>query len=324
MKKLSNRIIEKSLNATLAALEIYNKPECNYREENFCILIVNAFELLFKAKILKDNNEDVKKLYVYYYPKNKSGGNSKKKAIKKNRIGQPFTIDIIECIKLLESRGIISNNLKENINLLIEIRDNAIHLINNNSLKIKLYKICAASIRNYALLIEKWFPEIDIKKINFFITPLNFSEATENYSTINLNVAQRSFLNYIEIASNTSNEQDEYDLLINVDVKFVKNSVDESVLLKYAKEGKKIEIELTEDMFKKMYPFDNKQIIEKIKERKPDIKINPEFNKIKKKLQGEEKCCKARYLDFVNKKGGKKMYYNSGFIDKILEEYGNN
>ena len=61
MKKLSNRIVEKSLNATLAALEIYNKPECNYREENFCILIVNAFELLFKAKIIKDNNEDVKK-----------------------------------------------------------------------------------------------------------------------------------------------------------------------------------------------------------------------------------------------------------------------
>ena len=94
MKKISNRIVEKSLNAALAALEIYNKPECSYREENFCILIVNAFELLFKAKIIRDNNEDVKMLYVYYYPKNKTGGNSKKKVIKKNRIGQPFTIDI--------------------------------------------------------------------------------------------------------------------------------------------------------------------------------------------------------------------------------------
>ena len=47
MKKLSNRIGEKSLNAALSALEIYNKPNCNYREENFCILMINAFELLF-------------------------------------------------------------------------------------------------------------------------------------------------------------------------------------------------------------------------------------------------------------------------------------
>ena len=53
MYKLSLRIASKSLDASLSALEIYNKPVFNYREESFSILMVNAFELLFKAKIIK-------------------------------------------------------------------------------------------------------------------------------------------------------------------------------------------------------------------------------------------------------------------------------
>ena len=37
MEKLSYRMAKKSLNATLTALEIYNKPDSKYREEAFCM-----------------------------------------------------------------------------------------------------------------------------------------------------------------------------------------------------------------------------------------------------------------------------------------------
>ncbi|MBQ6269387.1 MAG: DUF3644 domain-containing protein [Bacteroidetes bacterium] len=65
MEKKSYKIAEKSLNAVLAALEIYNKPDFKYRDESFSILMINAFELLFKAKMLKENNEKIKYLYIY-------------------------------------------------------------------------------------------------------------------------------------------------------------------------------------------------------------------------------------------------------------------
>lgn len=58
-----------------------------------------------------------------------------------------------------------------------------------------------------------------------------------------------------------------------------------------------------------------------IKIKQPDIKLGKEFNAIKKKLQKEEICCKARYLDIVNKKGNLKYYYNSNFVNKLLEQY---
>ena len=41
----------------------------------------------------------------------------------------------------------------------------------------------------------------------------------------------------------------------------------------------------------------------------------------KKILQENEICCKARYLDVVNKKGSRKYYYNSNFVGKFLELY---
>lgn len=83
MEKLSYRLAKKSLNATLSALEIYNKPDSKYREESFCILMINAYEILFKAKILSDNEDKIKSLYIYENKKGKKDKVLKQKVIKK-------------------------------------------------------------------------------------------------------------------------------------------------------------------------------------------------------------------------------------------------
>ncbi|MCI1753546.1 MAG: DUF3644 domain-containing protein [Flavobacteriales bacterium] len=56
---LSGKLMEKSTHAALSAIEIYNKPDFKYREESFSILMVNAWELLLKAKIAMDNGERI-------------------------------------------------------------------------------------------------------------------------------------------------------------------------------------------------------------------------------------------------------------------------
>lgn len=254
MEKLSKRLAKKSLNASLAALEIYNKPDCKYREESFCILMINAYEILFKAKILLDNKEKINSLYIYENKKGNKDKVLKQKVIKKNRIGQAYTIDINKCMQTLLSKGIITNNLKDNIDILIEIRDNAIHLLNRvSNIKEKIYSICAASIKNYVRIFETWFPEININEYNFFVTPLNFDTGIKNYDSLNTSIAERNFLNYLELISNCSSENDEYDILVNVHIKVSKKDIDEAVLLKYASEGKKINIELNDEMFKKCF-----------------------------------------------------------------------
>ena len=51
---LANRLIEKSTEAFIMGLEIYNKPTIKYRIEGFSFFICNAWELMLKAKLLKE------------------------------------------------------------------------------------------------------------------------------------------------------------------------------------------------------------------------------------------------------------------------------
>ena len=62
-KELIDNLLNKSEEAFLMAIEIYNKPTINYRLEGFTFFICNAWELLLKAKILNDGNS------IYFFDK---------------------------------------------------------------------------------------------------------------------------------------------------------------------------------------------------------------------------------------------------------------
>lgn len=51
---LADRLVDKSIEAFIMGLEIYNKPTIKYRIEGFSFFIINAWELMLKAKLLKD------------------------------------------------------------------------------------------------------------------------------------------------------------------------------------------------------------------------------------------------------------------------------
>lgn len=47
------KLIEKSKEAFVMAVEIYNKPSIKYRIEGFSFFICNAWELMLKAHLIK-------------------------------------------------------------------------------------------------------------------------------------------------------------------------------------------------------------------------------------------------------------------------------
>lgn len=59
-KDLSKRLVDKSIEAFLMGLEVFNKPTINYRTEGFSFFICNAWELMLKAELLKRNHS------IYY------------------------------------------------------------------------------------------------------------------------------------------------------------------------------------------------------------------------------------------------------------------
>ena len=50
---LPDKLLEKSKEAFVMAIEIYNKPTIKYRVEGFSFFICNAWELMLKAYLLK-------------------------------------------------------------------------------------------------------------------------------------------------------------------------------------------------------------------------------------------------------------------------------
>ena len=97
---VSARLLENSIAAALSAIEIYNKPDFRYREQVFSILIINAWELLLKAKLVADSGEKLESIYVL-----KDG------QPKLNRTGQPLTVEILGAVKKLNLDPAIVGNL---------------------------------------------------------------------------------------------------------------------------------------------------------------------------------------------------------------------
>lgn len=105
MEKLSERLVDKSIEAFIMGLEIYNKPTIKYRIEGFSFFICNAWELMLKARIIKTKGETE----IYFKDK-------------PNRtISLENTIEII----FPDKHGALRKNLLQ----IIELRNTSTHFI---------------------------------------------------------------------------------------------------------------------------------------------------------------------------------------------------
>ena len=181
MKSTSKRMLDKSIAAMISAIEIYNKPDFKYREESFVILAVNAWELLLKAKVLKDAKTGLKAIHVY---------DGKKP--KRSRSGNPLTIDLICALRKTEVDTIVEKNLIA----LVEIRDTAIHFHNEPTINYVVYTLAVANLRNYQRLISAWFGR-SLLEFNFFIMPLAFAQTFRSLQMLDLEKTPSTVANLV-------------------------------------------------------------------------------------------------------------------------------
>jgi len=212
---LSDRLVEKSLHAALSAIEVYNKPDFKYREEAFAILMVNAWELLLKAKVVIDNGEQESSLHQ----KHKDG------TTPLSRSGNPRTITIGDAMDKVN----LDQTLADNLFVLIELRDNAIHLINTGPLlNVKTLEVGTASLRSYLEMAKDWFA-MDLSRYNFYLMPMSFFHPHEMQSySINQETEQhRNLLRYITTLEE-KHEVDEiqtHSISLHLETKFVKSKL---------------------------------------------------------------------------------------------------
>jgi len=318
---LSGELAQKSVQAAISAIEIYNKPNFSYREEAFALLMSNAWELLLKAKWVLDHQESTDCLYILIEDKQ---GNL---APKLNRSGNPLSIGITNLAARLraDANSGLECACHDNILALLEIRDNAAHFLNKDLyIGRRVLEIGTASLRNYLQLAEEWF-QLDLSIYNFFLMPLSFYhgfEAAEPASRTGYSEQIRKLLEYLD-SLEESDEQNEgtQHVAMRIETKFVRAKDASALAFQWTDDPNAPVIAVREEDFLKNYPLTYRRLTNTIKRRYSDFLENNAYHKIRKELEKEKKYCIQRLLDPNNPRSSYQRFYNANILQEFDKHY---
>lgn len=319
INKTYRSLLDKSINSMLSAIEIYNKPNFSYREETFAILAVNAWELILKAHLLKCCNYNMRHLYQLENKTKLNGTKSALKQPKLNRTGNPTTIGIFEVIYRLELNKIkLSINLKNSIESLIELRDNAIHFHNEKQISKELQELGFACIKNYMNFIKLHKIDIDLSNYNFYLMPLAYVDSKIEVESIMTDEVKK-YLEFVKNKVGNSVDEDDYTIAISIDISFNKSNSFEGINFKYGDDG--VAITINEEDIRTKYPLTNSEVVEKAKKRYSNFRMNHEFYKVMRSIKRNEALFHERKLDPDNPKSQKKPFYSSNIWKELDNHY---
>ena len=195
-KELINKMLEKSQEAFLLAIEIYNKPTIKYRLEGFAFFICNAWELLLKSYIVKNNSVNS----IYY----------------KNKPDR--TIALTDCIKKVFTNE--KDPTRKNLEIIADLRNTSTHFIIKEMESIYL-PFLQANTLNYSQKLFDFF-SIDItKNIDTSFLSLATNNANLNDTEILSTYGNEIFNKYKKIkteATNLLENENNNKLAINVNL----------------------------------------------------------------------------------------------------------
>lgn len=305
----SKRLIEKSIEAFILGIETYNKPTIKYRVEGFSFFIVNAWELMLKAVILKRGGT------IYY----------------KNHEDRTISIDVAIRMVYPDKHTRIRLNLER----IVDLRNISTHYITEDYEQ-KYVPLFQACVLNYVNEIKR-FHDVNIEE---YVAP-NFLTIATSYEPLDneqirlkydANVAEKLIqkANEIDILNETYNS-DKFAINIRQNLYITKKKGEADFTVSIEKDSKnKVEIlkELKDPSNTHRYSYN--MVITVVKERltKENIKIDYEkgFNTYVLNLVIDFYAVKSN-PDFAYKHtiGQQEQYtYSQKFIDFIVQEIKNN
>jgi len=150
------RLIGNSTSAVVGAIEIYNKPRFEYRDEVFVELLINGWELFLKAVISKSGGS------IYYRKKR----------------NEPYrTLSLDDAFRrasrtTLWPTDIGADAVGRNLEFLSTFRDNAVHFYNAAGFGSIVYLLAQTSIANYHDLLLAIFGSDLSEEITWQLLPL--------------------------------------------------------------------------------------------------------------------------------------------------------
>ncbi len=318
---LSTDLATKSVQAAVAAIEVYNKPNFSYREEAFALLMANAWELLLKAKWLLDHDEALDSLYELV--DDGQGG----KTPKTNRSGNPLS----------HAAGYLAAKLKEdkdsgleqachdNFLALVEIRDNAAHFINKDLyLGRRILEIGTASLRNYLCLATEWF-QLDLAAYNFFLMPISFYhgfETAEPATRVHYPEQVQRLLTYLDaLEAQPPEDGAKQHVALRMETKLVRGKDTSSVAFRWTDDPTAPAMTVREEDILKNYPMTYRDLADTMKRRYENFLENRAFHKIRQALEKDSKYAIVRLLHPANPRSSRQRFYNPNILQEFDKNY---
>lgn len=211
--------------AMMAAIEIYNKPAFQYRDECVVILLLNAWELILKAALSKNAKS------IFYPKKRKQPYRtlSWQDALSKSRDLFPKNVDVLP--------------VQRNLELLGTYRDNAVHFYNEHGFGEVVYALAQTCIKNFRDFLEGVFDHRLEEEITWRLLPLGIQPPVDVVSYISGkgksgardSSAVRQFLAQLKVAADeveqAGGDRGRLMTIINIKLESVKKIGDADVVV---------------------------------------------------------------------------------------------
>jgi hypothetical protein len=323
---LSQDFAEKAVQAAIAAIEIYNKPDFHFREEAFSMLMTNSWELLLKAKWLLDHKEDITSLHEYDNDPSQTG----KKKPRLNRCKNPITFGLTYLAhKLSEDKNSgLEQPCLDNILALVEVRDTSAHFLNKDLyFGRRILEIGTASIQNFVGLITEWF-QIDLSRYNFFLMPLSFYHGFESAVPVSVSKypeQMQRLLAYLDTIDHSQSKEDGHQqcqhFSLRLETRLVRGKDTQSVAFRWTDDPKAPAVALREEDILKTFPWTYRVLTENLKKRYSDFLENNSYHALRRPLEKDKKLVLTRCLNPDNPTTSKQRFYSPNIVNEFDKHF---
>lgn len=317
-------MLAKSTSALMAAIEVYNKPNMAFREENFAILAINAWELLLKARLLQVSKNRLSSILLYERRRLSDGTFSKKRYRKTNRSGNHASIGLFQALDILaaEYSDSVPAVVRLNLEALCEVRDNAIHFLNDDETLIqKVYELGTATVKNYLHLLRAWFGT-SLDGYQMHLMPIGFVGTRRHAVGVVLNTEERTWLKYVEMMEHDVDDDvsNDTNLTLDVDIR-LRRSSESKLEVRISDAPDALEVQLSEEDVRDRYPWDYSILTARLTQRYKDFKANKKYHDLRKPLESDHSLCVVRYLDPGNPRSATKRFFSPNIVRKFDPYY---
>lgn len=213
----------------------------------------------------------------------------------------------------------LNPNLKSSIEILVELRYNAIHFHNDQIAEKQIQELGFACIKNYINLIKVWKVEIDLSSYNFYLMPLAYVDG----KVFSDGLVTDEIDNYLKFAKNKiaaqDEEDDDFDIAVSIDVNFSKGNSFNAITFRYDPNG--LEVVLTEEDINKRFPLSHAQVCSKARNKYIDFKQDSIFNRRIKAIKQNNKLSYERKHNPNSAKSNSTWFYSTNIWQELDKSY---